>query len=281
MMLPSKKISGLLIITAFLFCAATSAFGLSYNTLYMEDEVSNLYTLDSTTGAADLVGPTGISLITDIAFSGTSLFGVTFSEIYSIDPDTGAGTLIGPVGTENYFLSSLVAGDDGKLYAAGVSGDFISYDPVSGITENIGNYNIDGGGGASGDLVFVDGTLYASVYQNSDENQDYLATIDLGSGAATIIGDGLGYRDVFGLEYKDATLYGSTGAGDLLRIDTSTGLGTIVLSSSNNGLVQLGMTVSRIPEPATILLTLTGLGAVGLNRFRKRFKKIAAFRRCP
>ena len=40
MILPSKKITGLLIITAFLFCATTSAFGLSYNTLYVEDGIN-------------------------------------------------------------------------------------------------------------------------------------------------------------------------------------------------------------------------------------------------
>ena len=40
MIVSSKKIAGLLIITAFLFCATTSAFGLSYNTLYVEDGIN-------------------------------------------------------------------------------------------------------------------------------------------------------------------------------------------------------------------------------------------------
>ena len=74
MMIPFKKMAGVLTLAAFLCCAATSAFALSYNTLYVADRNTNLYTVDSATGAADLVVSLGVGEITDIAFSGSDLF---------------------------------------------------------------------------------------------------------------------------------------------------------------------------------------------------------------
>jgi DNA-binding beta-propeller fold protein YncE len=84
--------------------------------------VSNLYTIDPTTGVATLVGATGIAGLIDIAFSPSgNLFAtdIVRDALFSLNPATGAGTFIGALGLALNFAQGMDFDfSTGILYAA-------------------------------------------------------------------------------------------------------------------------------------------------------------------
>ncbi len=120
---------------------ATGDFGdLTYdsanNTLYWSAgrDNGNLYTLDQNTGAATLVGATGVNDLFALTYDPANgkFYGMsTDGNTYTIDPTTGAGTLLGgnslyPGGlTYNTATGQLVALQAG-------TGSFYSIDPTTG-----------------------------------------------------------------------------------------------------------------------------------------------------
>jgi hypothetical protein len=68
------------------------------------------------------VGPFGVSSVTDLAIDNDgSMYCITFSALYSVDPTTGAATLIGPTGASGNGLTflddgRLVMSGGGRLY---------------------------------------------------------------------------------------------------------------------------------------------------------------------
>jgi len=235
-----------LIFLVFIFPILLSSpvFAISYNTLYVEDYLGNLYTIDATTGQETWVGPIGIYNVTDIAFYGTTLYGITFSNFLVIDPNTGNGTIIGDLGFPD--MNALVVASDGTIYSASVGwGDFIKIDPNTGVGTLIGNYG--SGLSSSGDLAFnSEGVLYASIRRLGYVN-DWLATVDLNTGVATLIGD-IGYSYVYGLSFKNGKIYGVTQYGQLISINTFSGAGTYI---GMNGIEQWGMGTSPILSPVS------------------------------
>lgn len=198
-----------------------------YNTLYASAN-SDLWFIDTNSGTSTYVGPIGYQG-TDIAFSGTNLFGVSFSDFLSIDPTTGNGHVIGYTGYND--VNALTIAPDGNVYAATVSGAFIRIDKTTGSGTLIGYYGP--GLGSSGDIAFRDdGVLFASIKRSGYSNS-WLAVVNLVNGTATPIGD-IGFPDVWGLSFKDGELYGVTNGGDILKINTSTGVGTRLNISTAN-----------------------------------------------
>lgn len=190
---------------------------------------SNLYTIDSTTGTATLVGSIGYADVTDVAFRDNVLYGITFSKFVAIDPATGIGTLIGSLGYSG--MNALAVSDSGVFYAASTSGTFININEETGSGIYIGDFG--SGLDSSGDMAFAnDGTLYASI-NRSGYTTDWLATIDLQSGQATLIGN-FGYSDVWGLSFLNDQLYGVTSTGSVLQIDMVSGVGTEIGSNAIN-----------------------------------------------
>ncbi|MFZ3138110.1 MAG: C10 family peptidase [Thermodesulfovibrionales bacterium] len=223
-------------ISFFMFCILmflcffnTEVLAISFNTLYSEDSSSNLYTINASTGAATMVGSIGISGVTDIAFNGLNLYGITFSYFLNINPNTATGNIIGYTGYSN--LNALAVSSNGIIYAAETTGTFVRINPTSGQAIFIGNYG--DGLSSGGDLAFsLNKTLYASVKRSGYDNS-WLATVNLSTGKASLIGD-MGYKDVYGLSFKDGTLYGVTQDGKLIKINTSIGTGTYVGSNLIN-----------------------------------------------
>ncbi len=254
---------------------------------------STLYTVDTATGAATKVGDIecqgALIYLQDIAFDGSWMFGV-FSDVFAetrfyvldflhptegkvratetaaISEGLGISGLGVLFGEENLLFGGSVLGTTdngaGGVYQfGGLDNTYQYYGPMSatpGIytAMGIGPPQMDGG-----DLAGpMDRTiLYGSVVRTTDEEiiKYSLATFDLLTGEATLIGDGWGQTAVTGLAFVGETLYGGDFNGNFYRIDTGSGALTLL---GNNGKAQMGMTStpwgapSQRSAPALMLL---------------------------
>jgi hypothetical protein len=193
--------------------------------LYVTDLASNLYTVDPATGSAGLVGHTQMTSITDIAFHGPTLYGVTFSQLVRLNPDTGAAVVVGP--PFSYSTNGLAVSEEGTIYAGTTSGQLITINPVTGDAKLVGLFG--GGMTSSGDLVFDDnGVLYGALNKGANV---VLAKINPMNGGATVIGP-TGFGTVYGLAIHCCRLFGGTSAGELLSINVATGQGSVIGKNS-------------------------------------------------
>jgi hypothetical protein len=94
------------------------AQGSTLNTIYALDGSFNLYSVNPTTGAGTLIGPTGLSLSPAYQLStGSSvLYFGDGNELYSLNTLTGAATDIGSTGLSGDGIDGLVS-EGGVLYA--------------------------------------------------------------------------------------------------------------------------------------------------------------------
>ncbi|PYQ57581.1 MAG: hypothetical protein DMF53_22270 [Acidobacteria bacterium] len=192
--------------------------------LYVTDLTSNLYTVDPATGSAGLVGPTGMASITDIAFHGPTLYGVTFSKLVRLNPDTGAAVAVGS--PFSYSTNGLAVSEEGTIYAGTTgttNGELITINPVTGVATLVGHFGA--GMTSGGDLAFDNnGVLYGALNQNG---VFVLAKINRTTGAATVIGP-IGFNNVYGLAIHCCRFFGGTSAGELLALNAATGQGTLI-----------------------------------------------------
>jgi len=257
----------LAIFTALLLFNTSPALSFSYNTLYMATGGNQLYTLDETNGAATLVGNTGVTL-TDIAFAGSTLYGVSFSNLYTVNPDTGASTFKVSLGNYNPTNALTASLDGSKLWAVRYdTGLVYTIDPSTNTFTTIGAYG--SGLTSAGDLAFdfATGTLYGAVTGGTAGSNFYVATVNTGTGAATLLGSHTGFSGVFGLSFLNGTLYAVTDQGDLATINLGTGVATSV---GDNNLPQWGLTTSPVPLPGALLLLGVGLARLAAYGRRRR-----------
>jgi uncharacterized protein DUF6923 len=204
------------------------------NSLVMVSSDAKLYRLDCATGSAGLIGSVGIPNVTDLAFQGPTLWGITFAQFLRINPNTGAGTVIGSTGHSD--LNGLAVSRDGVIYTVGFAGSqLMRIDPVTGVATAVGAL---GAFTSDGDLaVDSNNNLYGALLSGSTV---VLATINLATGAATAIGP-IGFPTCYGLAFHCCHLYGVTAAGQVLEINCATGAGTVI---GKNGIDQYGLTAS-------------------------------------
>ena len=197
------------------------------STVYIANVTSNstVLTLDVTTGVTTLVGSSGVTL-TDLAFFEGRLLGNSFSQLFEINTTTGAATLIGTINAGS--VNSLVSAN-GILYGATTGiGQFITINPTTGAGTVISS--LGSGVASSGDMVF-DGTNLLATVKVSGSSIDRLASINPSTGAITIIGS-TGFVNVFGLAFSGGQLIGITSTGQVISINATTGVGTLIIVSA-------------------------------------------------
>lgn len=218
---------------------------LQSNSLYMSsfESSSRLYIVNPTNGSATLVGTMGVQC-TDLAFSNSSLYGISFTRFFAVNPTNGVIT-----GARNHGftdLNALVAAGSatpnlfyatGYLDNQGHGANFVRIDSATGIATQIGR--LGSGLTSAGDLTFLSGVLYASV-NKPGSTTTWLARIDTKTGLATLVGD-TRFRNVYGLTARNGVLLGATSDGKLLQIDPAHGAGTLV---GSNGISQGGLATS-------------------------------------
>ena len=133
--------------------AAETATGLAFQSfaggpVYVsgtDGATSNLYTINTTTGAATLVGPMGTALMIDIAINNAGqMYGhdIGTDSLYSINTTTGAATLIGATGIAANFAQSIDFDKStgvlyGWVYQGGGVNQFVQFNLATGAATNL------------------------------------------------------------------------------------------------------------------------------------------------
>jgi hypothetical protein len=250
---------------------------------------SSLYTLNTTTGAATLIGSTTVARLIGLAESSSgTLYSVnesdvsaTSSNLYTINPSTGAATLVGALGV------AVAEGDlafdpaTGQLYVANALTDqLLRVNTTTGAATVVGNFGTPGRD-VSG-MTFTNGTAYGLAL--NDANPDTIVTINTTTGAATTVGQtgtslgvlaALTHDSSSGLNYMGGPLSNFGTNTELYTVNLTTGAATPVtaitgVTFSLSGLAPIPA-VTSVPEPASVIPLLTGaLGLLGYGWRRRR-----------
>lgn len=181
--------------------------------LYAVDPSSRLFTVDINTASAQLVGPVGISSVTDIANYKGQMYGITFNEFLLIDANTGHGVVVGPLGVS---ANGLAVDSQGNVYA-GAGGDLVQIDPTTGAATVVGPFG--GGLFSSGDLAFdSNDVLYGTL---AGPGGDSIAQIDVNTGAATPVYT-TGQSGLYGLAFCCCKLIVADQDGILYEVQLGT-----------------------------------------------------------
>ncbi len=222
-----KRTISFLLVFLMLFLLHTAAMALDTSSLWIHDSSGNLGTYNIDADTVTVIGNMG-AVMTDIAFDPYgNLFGITFTGLYSIDSTNANATYIG-----NHSISggnALVFGPDGTLYGAGSNTiSLFSIDTTTGSGSVLGTI----GYFSAGDLAFKSGSFYLAA---DTSGNDTLVKINQSTYAGTAVGR-IGHDNVYGLSTgDDGNLYGLSGT-NVLSIDNSTGVGTIIGNYAGAGI---------------------------------------------
>ena len=158
----------------------------------------NTYTIDCATGAATLVGPTGLTaFLNGMACDKTegTMYAVNSTDLYTIDLSTGAATLVGPIGNTGGLMLTLACDGNGDLWGVDLNLDTLwNIDKDTGAGTEIGPVGFNCGYAQSmswdpeSDIVF-----WAAYGGGLDGN---LRIVDTTTGATTLVGAFEGGREV-------------------------------------------------------------------------------------
>ncbi len=204
---------------------------------------SMLYKIDPETFAVTEVAPfhwaggIGFDQMTDIAIDKHGqMIGVSFGKVYRVDPVTAECTMLAPLDHEFNGLSFVPAAagdpiDDERLVGTTLDGSVWRIDPMTGASTMLGNYG--GDLTSSGDIVFVDGFGAVATVKHANFGPDFLVSVDPTTFAATLIGGGTGFSDIWGLGFWKGKVFGFSGQSQFLLIDATTGAASLLAQGSN------------------------------------------------
>lgn len=259
---------------AFLGLAGSaSAYNITGNSLYLNTQRGDIFSVNKSTGQATYAFSSGIRNLTDIAFAGKNVYGITHNKLYSIDSTTGSSSRIrlnwsGVSGFNRLSSANSLVSHGGLLYTANNYNyggynyhQLLSIDPTTGNVRTVGDF---AGYKTSGDMAFDSkGVLYTTV---NGRGTSWLAQVDLVTGATTLLGN-TGFQNVYGLAYMDGTLTGLTSSGRMIGIDALTGKGSLL---GYTGQSAWGADATAVPIPGAVWLL--GSGLLGLMGFRKKIR---------
>lgn len=152
-----------------------------------------------------------------------TLYGITSSTLYEFDEVNDQWNQVGSLGTPiTTNPNGLAIDTQGTAYMT-ASNEVFTVDLSTGAATSIGN--MGGGYNSSGDCVInKDDTLFMSSNHTST---DSLILIDTTDASGREIGV-TGYSDIYGLTAAWGKMYGLTGSGQLIEIDSGNGQATLV-----------------------------------------------------
>jgi len=183
---------------------------------------SQLFLVDPFLATEELVGSVPFILDFDTDIQG-NLYGITSSFLYEFDDANELWDTVGSFGgmdgsTNGFAINSLGQGfatSGNSLYKVQLE---------SGSAQLIGQFG--GSFNSSGDCVVnkSDRLFFSS---NHDSESDYLVLVNTSTGEGTSVGR-IGFSNVYGLTAAWGTMFGFTGAGEVIRINEATGEGELV-----------------------------------------------------
>jgi hypothetical protein len=151
-----------------------------------------------------------------------TLYGITSSALHEFDTNTNSWVLIGQLGVSGT-PNGLAINNGGTAYMT-ASNDVYTVDLSTGAATHLGS--MGGSYNSSGDCVVnKDNSLYMS--SNHNIAGDALVLIDGTTGQAQDIGL-MGFSEVYGLTAAWGRMFGLTGSGQLIEIDSGAGQATLV-----------------------------------------------------
>jgi hypothetical protein len=253
-------ISGFSTVLETVICGSRTAktIKLKPGAVYIQDCVSNelskLYTLDLVTGKASFIGEI-VTEVSDIAFVGSQLYGLdkngNKTQLVKIDLNSGDATVVGDIG---FAAAGLAYNRQRQTLYATTAKQLIAINLETGkgkpvVTVADKDYNC-------AEVAFdADGKAYITLIGYNKKK--LLVSWNLEASKVEIIGD-TGFPNIASMEFVGNVLYGVTGNffnlgkdGQLIRIDTTTGKGTLVTMTEPKG----RWAGISIYEPATVVTT--------------------------
>jgi hypothetical protein len=209
----------------------------------------------------------------DIAEYGGKMYGLdSSSNLYSINTSTGASTEIGATGQG---FNALTFNSSGVLYAAGQGTSKIyTINTSTGAATAVAGETNATADNSAGDIEFIGSTLYMTTQVSGNSILD---TVNLATGVLTKVGStDLGFTNVYGLTYIYGVLWGFTdndGSSEVIRINTTTGVGTAVVGYGGTGRGAFGFdgtTDDAAPEPGTLGVMALGMAGLAGVAYRRR-----------
>jgi hypothetical protein len=197
-----------------------------------------LYRVDPDTYTITQVGDFGLSFLevmTDLGIDQNgNLMGVSFSSVYMVDATTGhatqlsSGSLLQQFNGLSFVPAAAVGGTgaDVLIGTDRSDGNVYRVDPATGMTTVIGS--MGGSYVSSGDVVSVDG--FGTVQTVVGTTHDVLAKLDPVTFTAHPIGTNTGFDKIYGIGFWKGKVFGFTYTGQLITIDPTSGVGTLVAS---------------------------------------------------
>jgi len=253
-------------------------------TLYALDASGNLITLDKTTGAGTLVGPTGFPGLNAAASDSQGrIFTISSgsSQLVLVDPVTGVGSVFLNLSgrPSGYGVRGMAFDPSDHLYVALSQAETTAIDILATIDMTTGAYTTVGSTGRT-DIQALDispaGAMYAiGVFGG-------LYQLNPATGAATVIGGSFGGDDQALQFDRDGTLYACRGG--LRLVDPVTGATTLI---GPTGFTDIrGMAVSAALTPPSCYANCDGstivpvLNVQDFSCFLNRFASGDSYANC-